>query len=342
MGKKIGFLLFCVLSIIAISIGPLAVIEVQAAQPRILKWATFPPGSVNNVMVTGMALVSDNFYKSSSRVAAYTSYRSYVPLMNEGKVDFAVLNALDAWGAYNGKVPFYEEKHSDLRMLWAAPAGRVAVLVRADSKIKTLEDLRGATVTGGYDAHMVCRYLAAGALATAGLSSKDLTVYPVTTVLPGIQALMDGRVDAASCASPGMPIIQEADARVGVRWLPIETTTAAVERMQQVFAGSIVDSLKPGDAPGITKTIPVLGYHFYLTSSTHTDEKTVYGITKTLWEHNGDLSKIGKALAAWTNDVAVNASTTIPYHLGAIRFYKEKGIWTTEMDRLQEKLLSVK
>jgi len=311
-------------------------------KPKILRWATFPPGSVNQVMTSGMASVVDKYYKSSSRVASYTGYRDYVPLIEKGEADFGILNALDAWGAYNGKVPFYQTTHQNLRLLWAAPAGKNAPLVRADSKYKTVGDLKGAKVAGGYDAHMVCRYLAEASLATSGLAFKDLTVMPMASVLPGIQALMDGRVEAATCAAPGMPAIREADARIGIRWLAVETSPAAIKRMRQVFPGSFIDSLKPGEAPGLKETISVVGYHFYLVSSTQTDENTLYQVMKTLWDHNEELFKINPQLKYWTHDQAVQESVAIPYHPAAIKFFKEKGLWKPEMEKIQQDLLSGK
>jgi TRAP transporter TAXI family solute receptor len=311
-------------------------------RPRILRWVTFPAGSLNHVMTSGMASVVDAHMKISSRVASFTGYRDYVPLIDKGEADLGILNALDAWGAYHGKTPFYQAKHRNLRLIRSAPAGKVAVLVPAVSRFKSVADLKGARVVGGYDAHMVCRYLAEAMLATGGLGWKDLTVLPVASVLPGIQALMDGRVEAAPCAAPGMPIIREADARIGIRWLPVNTGPEAVKRMKEIFPGSFVDTLKAGEVPGLKEDIPVLGYHFYLTSSTHADENTVYQITRTMWDHNEELFKINPQLKYWTDEHAVVASMAIPYHPGAIRFYKEKGAWTPEMERVQQDLLLAK
>jgi TRAP transporter TAXI family solute receptor len=311
-------------------------------RPRILRWVTFPAGSVNHVMTSGMASVVDTHMKISSRVASYTGYRDYVPLIDKGEADLGILNALDAWGAYNGKAPFYQARHKNLRLLRSAPAGKVTILVPANSRFKTVADLKGAKVAGGYDAHMVCRYLAEAVLATGGLGWKDLTVVPMASVLPGIQAMMDGRVEASTCAAPGMPIIREADARIGVRWLPVNTSPEAVKRMKEIFPGSFPDTLKAGQAPGLKEDIPVLGYHFYLTSSTQTDENTVYQITRTMWDHNEELFKINPQLKFWTDDQAVASSATIPYHPSAIRFYKEKGVWTPELERVQQDLLSAK
>jgi uncharacterized protein len=311
-------------------------------KPKILRWATFPPGSVNQVMVSAMASLVDKHYKSSSRVASFTGYRDYVPLIDKGESDFGILNALDAWGAYHGKVPFYSERNKNLRLLWAAPAGKITVLVRADSKYKAVAEIKGARVSGGYDAHMVCRYLAEAALATAGLTFKDVTVLPMATVIPGIQALMDGRVEAATCAAPGMPIVREADARVGVRWLPINFSPEGVKRMRQIFPGSFQDTLNPEEVPGLKEAIPVVGYHFYLVSSTHAPEQLIYQITKTLWDHNEELFKVNPQLKYWTDKDAVQDSAALPYHPGSIKMFKEKGTWKPEMEKIQQELLTAK
>ena len=309
---------------------------------RILRWATWPAGSVNHVMTSAMASVVDKHAKTSSRVASYGAFTDYIPLMNRGETDFGILNALEAWAAYRGMVPYYQEKHQNLRLMWAAPAGKVSVLVRANSKFKKLADLKGATVAGGYDAHMGCRFLSEAVVATAGLTFKDMKLMPVSGVVTGIQALMDGRAEAATCAAPGMPIIREADARIGVRWLPIETDPAAVKSMRKIFPGSFPDALKSGEAPGVKETTPVVGYHFYLSSSTKTAENTIEQVLKTLWEHNEELFKINPQLKYWTHDQVVQENVTIPYQQAAIRFLKEKKAWRPEMDKVQQELLGTK
>ena len=46
------------------------------------------------------------------------------------------------------------------------------------------------------------------------------------------------------------------------------------------------------------------------------------------------------ALASWRQDRMVSRKAFIPYHPGAIKFYKEKGVWNKQMDDLQAKRLA--
>jgi len=56
------------------------------------------------------------------------------------------------------------------------------------------------------------------------------------------------------------------------------------------------------------------------------DEATVYEFTKTLYTHRAEVVKIHKAGKA-INPQNVVKDTGTPFHPGAIKYFKEIGIW---------------
>jgi hypothetical protein len=56
------------------------------------------------------------------------------------------------------------------------------------------------------------------------------------------------------------------------------------------------------------------------------DEKLVYEMTKLLFEKKADLVAVHKQANKLDLKNAV-AVSSVPYHPGAIRYYKEKGVW---------------
>ena len=68
-----------------------------------------------------------------------------------------------------------------------------------------------------------------------------------------------------------------------------------------------------------------VGY-MHLITHEKVDEETVYQITKTLYEAREKVAGIHPAGNAINPKTAVRQTGT-PFHLGAIRYYKEAGIW---------------
>jgi TRAP-type uncharacterized transport system substrate-binding protein len=77
-----------------------------------------------------------------------------------------------------------------------------------------------------------------------------------------------------------------------------------------------------------------------LTTGTQLSEDAGYVIAKTLYEHADKVKKGHGMLRRYGRDKMVKANVTIPYHDGAIKYYKEIGLWSEKMDKIQAGLLS--
>ena len=68
------------------------------------------------------------------------------------------------------------------------------------------------------------------------------------------------------------------------------------------------------------------------------DDQAVRSLLETVWNHHEKLPGVFGWMRGWTPDKFVNTAVSIPYHPAAIAFYKEKGVWTNEMARIQSSL----
>jgi TRAP-type uncharacterized transport system substrate-binding protein len=64
-----------------------------------------------------------------------------------------------------------------------------------------------------------------------------------------------------------------------------------------------------------------------------------YALVKTTFENLDDLRGVHRYYKQWGLESAVK-NVPVPMHPGAIKYYKEKGVWGAEQEATQRKLLS--
>jgi len=322
----------------------------QAALPGTINFATHAVGTVFNAAGTGLAKVATDRGPIRVVVQPFSGPPAWVPPMNrDGKPETGIINAIDAWQAYTGKItprplppgapemrPPYNP-NPNVRLLMLGTNLFTGILVRADSPIKSLADLKGKRLTWGYPAFPPNILVGLSTLATAGMGVQDVTPVPVPEVVSGVRALMEGRVDAA-IAAVGMGIVSEAEARVGVRFLPAGQDPGGIRVAQGIMPGGDVSVRSAGPA-GLKADTPIWSYGISVVASTHMPDEVAHALVKTWWEHWKELEPLHPQLRGWSPDKFARAIATIPYHPGVVRLYREQGAWSTEMDRNQELLL---
>jgi uncharacterized protein len=137
----------------------------------------------------------------------------------------------------------------------------------------------------------------------------------------------------------GMGIIAELDARKGARFVSLDPSPAAWKRFTAHFP-AVPRKVEPAPGRvGIKEPVTLAEYPFYLVGGEKLSEEAAYRIVKVLWQNNEELFPIHARLKAWKKEGYVDESATIPYHPGAVKFYKEVGAWSPKMDAIQAKLL---
>ena len=317
----------------------LAALLSSAALPRSATLATHAVGSLYNAIGTGIATVVSRHTPITVRVQPFAGPPAWLPSMDGGETDLGVLTSADAATSYKGII-LYKRPFKNTRIVISGGSLPLGFYVPKDSPIETVADLRGKRIPTDYPGTPIVKLSSTAALATAGLGYNDIVKVPVSDLQSGAQAFMEGRTDAG-WHSVGSPAVEEANARRGgVKFISVFSTPEAEKKMAEVYPGSYPSILKPGAATGIVKETAVLTNDIYLVASKELGDEAVYEVVKALWEYNQELGDAYPALKSWRREGMVSKKAYIPYHPGAIKFFKEKQVWSKEMEALQAKLLS--
>ncbi len=313
--------------------------------PRSVTIASAPPGTLVYAQTSALAKIVSGATPIQAVVQPHSGTSTFLPLINSGELEFGVINGVDMGLAYQGprvkaggRNPFPHSPNTRLIMRGSPLYG--SLLVKKDSPIKTIYDVKGKRVTGEYPAHLAVWFGVFASLANAGLTWDDVKVVPVPAVNDGVDALVQGRADV-SLHAIGTAKVKEADAAVGVRHIQLDCSPQGEDRIRKAVPGYALTTLKAGAYTGIVEDTCVFYYDLYLIGHKALPDAVVQTVLKGIWENMEKLLPLHPSFKEWTRERAVGPSVTVPYHPGAIQFYKQREVWKPEMDQAQQKLLSL-
>jgi TRAP transporter TAXI family solute receptor len=316
-----------------------------AGLPKVLNLATMPPGMIVNAQSVGIADICSKYTPISIKVMPATNEMVWMPMTVTGEIDIGVASSLPIRQAYQGTFVFEGiakkagVKSFPLRLIGGGSPLRVNFVVRGDDPAKKVADLKGRRVVTFREGTHFDLYTKAR-LANGGLTLGDVKQVPAANPIESARAVMEGRADAGDLAV-GAPIATEAVAKVNARWLPLDPSPAAVKRLKKYCETAYVALVPGGVHIGIPEDQYLMHMDVIFVAREDISEAAIYEITKALYEHNAELVK-KPGLFEWATDKYLTKEPKLPYHPGAITFYKEKGLWTKEMEEFQRAILAEK
>lgn len=261
-------------------------------------------------------------------VRPYGGSGVYVPAVNKGQLQFALANALETRYAVTGTGAYAGRKQENIRVVGVMLPLRVAIFVRKDSPIKTIADLKGKRVPGVFAAARTLKVLMDGLLANAGMSYADVNTVKAASIISGANDFAAGKSDALFFAVGSGKVLQ-IDAQVGgIRALPIDPSPAAMERLRKYVPVAYPLELKPGKRlAGILKPTFVMAYPYLVLTSVKVPDDQVYKVAKAMWGNRKGMIAAFRPMAGFQPKNMVTKLDQVQYHPGAIKFYKEKGLW---------------
>lgn len=319
--------------ITAIFAGMALVAAVTLAPTNVMaqaRWTfgTNPQGSIGYTVGSAIARVLDEETGHRVTVQPYAGSSVYLPLIVAGETTLGLNSSIDVGMYRSASVDGGADKLRTIARIWPVA---YAFMVRAESGITDINDLKGKRVVTDMRGNTAIEAMNTAMLAHAGLTRQDVAGVTAGGIPQGVQDLIEGRVDATSVAV-GIPLTRQAHATIsgGVRYIDIGDT-ATDESLGALLPGLFTVVVEPSESrPGVTAPVRVSGFNFVLVGNSDMSDEDAAAIVKALHRRFEQLQADVPALRAGAADKLASPSNTAPYHPGAIAAFKKLGIWTEE------------
>lgn len=287
---------------------------------------TSPQGTLTYRAGATVAKALEESAKMPARVQPSSGTGVIMPLVQSGELDLGLANVLELTQAYDGTGEFAKRPQDHLRLVAVLFPIRVGFFVRKDSPMRTVKDVKGKTIAYGYTAQEVIKDLVRGILADGGMRIQDMKTVLVPNLVRGVDDFMAGKIDVGFFAL-GQAKVQEADAAVGgIRFLQMIDAPEGIAAMRKEVPGSYLGAVAPAPGePGVPDKLTTMFYDYTIFANDKLPKDKVYKIVQTLAEQKDEMAT-GMPLFKDLTLAHMYLDFPVPYHEGALAYYKEKGL----------------
>lgn len=259
-----------------------------------------------------------------------------IRMLEKGELQLAMSNSAISYYANKGEKGW--DKKFDVRAVVTLAPNIGLFITKKDSGIRSLADLKDKRVAVG-PAGAGFEMFVGPVMTAHGVTYEEgkQDFIPVNQTYSDAAALLgDGSIDAAFMGGAvPTPAVTQAATTNDIFFIPYdEPTRQQLIKDYPFFADAkIPHKNKDGKDTykGLEADLPALDVgSMHLITYADTDEELIYQITKTIWENRAEIAAQHKAALA-INEKNAARNTGVPFHPGAMRFYKEIGIWPEEV-----------
>jgi len=238
-----------------------------------------------------------------------------------GQTEIGFGNAVSTADAIAGREPF-KSPAKNVRQLATLYMQYFQIVVLDDAKIGSVADLKGKSIAvqpRGNTGEQMTREL----LQIYGLSYKDMAKVSHVSYNDAVALMKDGHAQAFTLITtvPAASILDLASSRK-IRMLTLPDDK--FKELQKINSGYARREIPKGIYPGVDYDVRQFGTYTHLMIRADLPDDLVYGITKALAKNADDLGAVVKDVKGLTvKEMALDVG--VPYHPGALKFYKEAG-----------------
>lgn len=279
---------------------------------------------------SAIAKLAKRYEDLDLKIRSHQSTTQYMPLVDSGEMAFGLANAMELQFAYEGTKLYEGLRHENLRVVGAVfPTWSTLGLRASDSASVSgnIADVRGLRLAGVYDGAPIGRLLTDAYLANAGMTTNDVEIVPTSSFRDSVELFVSGRIDAVIVVI-GSGFFADLEQRAGkLLLLSMNDEPQAVKAAQEHIPVAKIRRIEPAPRlTGVDRPIKVMSYNFLLFANADVANETVYKMARIIQDRRSELGQLAPIFQSPNPGVADKID--VPYHPGAIRFFKEKGVWS--------------
>jgi TRAP transporter TAXI family solute receptor len=311
---------------IALAITASAGFVAASAHAQTVSIGTLPQGSLSYSIGAAVAKVISDKTDLITRAIGIGGGNIYFPQVNQGRLEMSTAAGPEAIFASRGEGPYEGHKNPNLRVLSRLLEFQTGFMVRKDSSILSLADLKGQKVPSGFTSQKLVGTLVRAAMAAEGLSYDNVKGVPVPNFVRGTDELVAGRV-VTSYLAPGSGITRKAHASIGVRFISLKESPGSLKIIRSIVPGVFYTTVKPSKRmPYITKPVKMLGFDYLVIVGSMVSNEITYKAAKAIHLNKKSLVSAHGVFRGYKPKLIAKKGLGVDFHPGAAKYYKEAGL----------------
>jgi TRAP transporter TAXI family solute receptor len=193
----------------------------------------------------------------------------------------------------------------------------------ADAKVNSFADLKGKSVvtqSKGNTGELLTEVI----LKLNGMNYQSLSrINYQASYTDAVSMMKDGHAQVFTLGTtvPASSVMDLASAR-DIKMVPVDDKT--MSELRKANPGYLKLTVKAGTYPKQDRDVDMIGYSAHLVVACDLPDAMVYTMAKTVAANVESMSSVNKAMVGLTPKMMA-ADIGVPFHKGAIKFYKEAG-----------------